>query len=231
MHTTSPAWFEYRIIIGLSLILVSGKGLLGFVVLFDAIAILILYPHLDLFAGAYLFLSTALAILQVIVNGRFSSSDEIRRLFNAKDIDKAWDKWVALLGLAEFAIFFEYSHWRPVPELLHSSTQVAGLLLSLAGTLWLVWVDSYLIEQFPKHYRIGALMTSGPYRFVRHPRYLGLLATRLALPLIFGSVIACFVAAAWLVLIRRRARLEERYLRTRFGAAYTEYEVRTVAIP
>jgi len=209
----------------------GGKRLLGFVLLFDALAILILYPHLDLFSGGYLTLSTALAILQTVVNERFSASEEIRRLFYAKDIDSVWDKWVAILGLAELAVFFEYSHWRPVPQLLHHSTQLAGLVLCLTATTWLIWVDSYLIKEFPAHHRSGDLMTSGPYRFIRHPRYVGLLATRLALPLVFGSVVAYLVAAIWLILIRRRAHLEEQWLSNRFGAVYSRYAMHSVGFP
>lgn len=209
----------------------SGKRLLGFVLVFDIAAVLILYPHLDLFSGGYLALSTALAGLQVIVNTRLSGSEEIHRLFYAKDIDKAFDKWTAPLGVAEFAVFFEYSHWRPVMELLNHSTQVTGLLLCLAGTIWLLWVDAYLISEFPPHYRSGTLLTSGPYRFVRHPRYVGLLATRLALPLLFGSAIACLLAAIWFVLIRRRAHLEEKYLDSRFGTVYSQYAKHAIGIP
>ncbi len=198
----------------------SGWRLLGFAFIFDAFAVLILYPSLDVFSSGYLLLSTALAVLQAVVNRRFSISAEIQRLFYARDIDKIWDRWVAVLGLAEFAVFFEYAHWRPIPELVNGSTQTVGLLLCAAGTAWLLCVDSYLIREFGSHHRRGVLMSSGPYRYIRHPRYVGLLATRLALPLIFGSIVGCALAIIWFVLIRRRAHLEERYLSSRFGAVY-----------
>ncbi|MDQ2710914.1 MAG: hypothetical protein M3Y24_01560 [Acidobacteriota bacterium] len=74
-------------------------------------------------------------------------------------------------------------------------------------------------------------MTSGPYRFVRHPKYIGLLATRVALPFIFGSVIGWVLAAVWFVQIRQRAHLEERYLSSRFGAVYAKYAVHALGIP
>ena len=209
----------------------SSARLLGFVCLFDALAIIVLYPHLDLFSCGYLVCSTVLALLQAVVNERFSNSAELQRLFYAKDIDRVWDRCVALLGLTELAVFFEYSHWRPMPELLNRSEQILGLLLCIAGVIWLFWVDIYLMGQFPSHHRRGAPMTSGPYQRVRHPRYIGLLATRFALPLIFGGVIASMLAVLWFLLIRRRAHLEERYLRSRFGEAYTQYAARTIGIP
>lgn len=209
----------------------SGAKLLGFVIVFDAVAVLILYPRLDLFSGAYLLISTGLAVLQAIVNRRFVSSQEIWRLFYARDIDKVWDRWVPLLGLAELAVFFEYARWRPFPELINHPPQITGLLLCFVGTLWLVWVDVYLVREFPAHYRNGTLMTSGPYRLVRHPRYLGLLATRLALPLVFCSIVGCAISLAWAFFIWRRARLEERYLSVKFGEAYANYAVHTLGIP
>ncbi len=213
------------------LLVMNGKRLLGFVLVFDALAVLILYPRIDIFSLGYLFLSTALAVVQAVVSKRFSKSEEISRLFYAKELDTIWDRCVAVLGLAEFAVFFEYSHWRLAPDLVRHPVQVTGLLLSLVGTSWLLWVDSYLIDKFPAHHRNGVLMTSGPYRYVRHPRYVGLLATRLALPLLFGSVIACALALAWLALIRRRAHIEERYLKSRFGELYTNYATHAIGLP
>ena len=91
----------------------SGWRLPGFVAIFDVLAVIILYPRLDLFSCGYLVVSTLLAILQAAVNRRFSSSKEMERLFYSKDIDKLWDRIVPVLGLGEFAVFFEYSHWRP----------------------------------------------------------------------------------------------------------------------
>ena len=58
-----------------------------------------------------------------------------------------------------------------------------------------------------------------------------MLATRLALPLLFGSIIACALAALWFFLIRRRARLEELYLAGRFGEAYARYASHAIGIP
>jgi protein-S-isoprenylcysteine O-methyltransferase Ste14 len=209
----------------------DGRRLIGLVMLFDVIALSILYPHIDIFSCGYLVLSTALSILAAVVSRYFQSPDEIQRLFYSKDIDRTWDRCVVALGLAELGVFFEYSHWRPIPGLLATSVQIVGLSLTIAGTIWLVWVDSYLVREFPSHFQRGALMTSGPYRHVRHPLYIGLLATRLSLPLIFGSAIACVLAIAWYLLIRRRARLEERYLSGRFGAVYSQYAAHALGIP
>jgi protein-S-isoprenylcysteine O-methyltransferase Ste14 len=209
----------------------SAVRLLSFVALFDLAAIFILYPHLDLFSVGYLVRSTGLAVLQAIVNRQFTRSQELQRLFYAKDIDALWDRVVPILGLLELGVFFEYAHLRLVPALVFAPLQATGLCLSFLGTGWLIWVDRYLVQEFPAHYRRAAPMTSGPYRFVRHPRYIGLLATRLGLPLVFGSVLGWALACAWFILIRRRAQLEERYMTNSFGDTYTAYARRVLGIP
>jgi protein-S-isoprenylcysteine O-methyltransferase Ste14 len=205
----------------------GGVRLVGLLLCFDAAALLILYPRIDLFSGGYLLLSNGLAIIQTIVYKRLETTEEIRQIFYAKHLDTLWDKLVPILGVAELAVFFEYSHGRLLPQLVQAQLQTAGLLL-LAGTVvWLLWVDRYLVRHFAAHYRDGNLMTDGPYRYIRHPRYTGLLATRLALPLVFGSVVAYSLLASWIWMIRRRVRLEETHLTTKFGEVYTSYAART----
>jgi protein-S-isoprenylcysteine O-methyltransferase Ste14 len=205
--------------------------LLAFVMLFDAAAILILYPHLDVFSIGYLALSTGLAVLQAMVSRQFSKSPELQRLFYARDIDPIWDRSVPILGLAELGVFYEYAHLRVVPALVNAPLQTTGLVLCFLGTAWLLWVDKYLVREFPAHFRRTAPMISGPYRFLRHPRYVGLLATRVALPFVFGSLLGWAVACIWFVLIRRRAHLEERYMTEKFGRAYGDYASRALGIP
>ena len=197
--------------------------LLGSVAVFDAIAVFILYPRLDVFSAGYLVISTGLAILQAVVSSQFSKSPDLQRLFYAKEIDPTWDRWVPILGILELGVFYEYAHLRLLPALLNLPLQTAGLAFCILGTSWLLWVDTYLLREFPAHYRRAAPMTSGPYRFFRHPRYVGLLATRVGLPLVFGSLVAWALASVWIVLIRRRAHLEERYLTKKFGRAYDDY--------
>jgi protein-S-isoprenylcysteine O-methyltransferase Ste14 len=223
---TSTAGRITRIMYGMNAV-----RLLGFVAVFDLIAIFILYPRLDVFSVGYLMVSTALAILQAAVSSQLSKSPELQRLFYAKEIDPAWDKWVAILGMCELGVFYEYAHLRLVQALLNAPLQTAGLALCILGTGWLLWVDAYLVRELPAHYRRAAPMMSGPYRLLRHPRYVGLLATRVGLPLVFGSLLAWALASVWFLLIRRRAHLEERYMTTKFGRTYRDYAQGALGMP
>ena len=66
--------------------------------------------------------------------------------------------------------------------------------------------------------RDPGVVTSGPYRYLRHPNYLAVILEFVSLPLIGGAVVTAVVcsAANWLVL-RHRIRAEERHLFSRPG--------------
>jgi protein-S-isoprenylcysteine O-methyltransferase Ste14 len=72
-----------------------------------------------------------------------------------------------------------------------------------------------------------ALVTSGPYRFIRHPSYLGLLIGTLGWALAFRSGVGLVLAALNLVPLIARIRAEEALLYSEFGTAYESYRSRT----
>jgi protein-S-isoprenylcysteine O-methyltransferase Ste14 len=78
--------------------------------------------------------------------------------------------------------------------------------------------------------RSGELNTSGLYRHVRHPRYMGMIAAVLGGCLLVNSRPLWIVAAFWLALALLSISLEERELRRRFGAAYEAYAQRVPAL-
>lgn len=67
---------------------------------------------------------------------------------------------------------------------------------------------------------------TGPYRFVRHPGYLGLLLAQLAFPLVTGSGWAFAPALVGGALLIARTALEDRFLTARL-AGYVAYTHRT----
>jgi protein-S-isoprenylcysteine O-methyltransferase Ste14 len=70
-------------------------------------------------------------------------------------------------------------------------------------------------------------MTSGPYCLVRHPRYSGLIATRICLALMLVSPIAWCLCVLWIAVVLRRIHREEHYLRARFPSSYYQYAATT----
>jgi protein-S-isoprenylcysteine O-methyltransferase Ste14 len=68
------------------------------------------------------------------------------------------------------------------------------------------------------------LLASGPYRYVRNPMYLGVLAMILGQAFLLGSRgLFAYGAGVWLVLQLFLTLYEEPNLRRRFGPVYEEY--------
>jgi protein-S-isoprenylcysteine O-methyltransferase Ste14 len=74
------------------------------------------------------------------------------------------------------------------------------------------------------------LITTGPYRWVRHPFYTGLLASVAGLPLAFACWIGVPAAALALPVVLYRVRAEERLLGEAFGDDYAALKGRTGAL-
>jgi len=70
----------------------------------------------------------------------------------------------------------------------------------------------------------ATLITSGPYRFIRHPMYLAALILLLAASLLMANWIVAVGGVSCFALLAARSRLEERRLIEKFGDAYREYQ-------
>jgi protein-S-isoprenylcysteine O-methyltransferase Ste14 len=104
---------------------------------------------------------------------------------------------------------------------------VAVLLLGGALRLWPVYVlgdrFSGLVAIQPGH----RLLTTGIYRVIRHPSYVGALLYSLGWSLAFRSGAGVLVTALLVPIMLARIAAEERLLRSEFGAEYDAYRART----
>jgi protein-S-isoprenylcysteine O-methyltransferase Ste14 len=105
-----------------------------------------------------------------------------------------------------------------------------GVALFAAGgalRLWPVFVlgrrFSGLVAIQPGH----ELVTSGVYRIIRNPSYLGLLVNSLGWALAFRSGVGVVLTALLIPPLLARIHAEERLLRTQFGGEYDGYCNRT----
>ena len=102
------------------------------------------------------------------------------------------------------------------------------------GAVFLVW--GYLQYRLTGAYRIRRggggpgievpptkMVTSGPYRFMRNPMYLGHLIFMAGLAIAFSSWPAVAILAFHIVWFQRRVIDDESRLELRFGASYREY--------
>lgn len=108
--------------------------------------------------------------------------------------------------------------------------RILGFTLSLCAFAILAWVPRvlgrFLIPQaavFPDH----VLITSGPFRFLRHPSFSGAMALWLSTAL---GTLNWLLLVLWVPLVVGKtiqARAEEEILHAKFGSVYEEYTRRT----
>ena len=94
--------------------------------------------------------------------------------------------------------------------------QALGLAMYLLSTAFIMWVfreNSFAAPvvkvQADRHHRV---VSSGPYAFVRHPMYSGVMLFFVGVPLLLGSWWGLAIAPLFAVLFAVRARIEERAL-------------------
>jgi protein-S-isoprenylcysteine O-methyltransferase Ste14 len=142
------------------------------------------------------------------------------RLHLGTSDQQGWDKLLfPLLLVFPFAwlVFMSLDavrlHWSPVPAWLQ---MVGGLIL--LGSFYLIFVAFQENSYASPVVRIQAdrgqtVISSGPYHYVRHPMYSGILVFALGTPLLLGSWYGVLGGGIFVAILARRAVLEERTLR------------------
>lgn len=151
----------------------------------------------------------------------------------AEDV-KSWDRplslavglLVPLVVLIVTGLDERWSWSPPLPSRL-APVAVAVFILSYAFSTWAMVTNRFFsgvvrIQKDRGHH----VVTSGPYRIVRHPGYAGGVIAMIAAPLLLGSLWALIPAAAYTVLIVVRTRLEDRTLLEELPG-YRDYAQRT----
>lgn len=186
-------------------------------------------------------MSTLVIVLRVISLAAFAApmllSDRTQVGERAERAPRrATDRAPLVANIAAFGLFFA--------ALLFLSSSSAGALalpltlpgcaLALAGAALVLWSRAELgcaWSLLPKAGLDTGLVTSGPYRLVRHPIYLGLTLLATGNALSFGSATAFLIVLTGIVpTFAWRARAEEGELSRTFGEAFAVYRRQTKMI-
>ena len=104
---------------------------------------------------------------------------------------------------------------------------IVGLIIAWAGMLLRLWAVLTLGRFFTTTVVVRpqqTVVSGGPYRFVRHPSYLGLLILLLGFGLTLGDLAAAVVMVVLPTMgLQWRIRVEEAALRAGLGDSYLEY--------
>jgi len=112
--------------------------------------------------------------------------------------------------------------------------ELAGTVLYIAGLGLRLWSMHALRSAFSYDLKVGSgqeLVTTGPYRLLRHPSYAGLVLWSAGLGLLVPSLPGVIVLVATTVpQIVHRIRIEERILEEHFGERWRRYASGTRAL-
>ena len=138
----------------------------------------------------------------------------------------------AWIFFSEARVLVRIGLWRPaIPAT--PWLQWLGVVLTLAGLLFAIWARLYLGKNWSGLVQVKhdhELIRTGPYSFVRHPIYSGILLALLGTAVCRRNLWGFLgVALIWLGLWVK-SRLEERFMVETFGAQYENYRRTTGAI-
>jgi protein-S-isoprenylcysteine O-methyltransferase Ste14 len=185
------------------------------------------WRDLDFFSGGFFVLTAIRLVYEIRFNrGIFDSPEKLREI-SGLSYDPATVRWGNVLAIFDLSVFLDYGHWHLIAALRVSGLQIAGLAIYACGMVGLTWTDTCLVRHFQGDLNDRQLVTTGPFAFVRHPRYASLLLTKLGFSFLLASIFAWTSLLAWILMVRRRIRLEEAHLRQIFGASYNSYAQRT----
>jgi protein-S-isoprenylcysteine O-methyltransferase Ste14 len=173
-----------------------------------------LWPWAWIFLGIYL--------VSILINGLLLlriHPETVAERGRPKDM-KTWDKIIAgLWSLAQFLLIpllagLDYRWgWSSSPDLLSHITGVFLFALGLGLFGWAMVTNSYFSTIVRiQHERSQMVCDQGPYRFVRHPGYVGTILQSVGIPLLLGSYWALIPGAMAILLILIRAALEDHML-------------------
>ncbi len=138
-----------------------------------------------------------------------------------------WAVCLSSIGLAVFAAN-RFSEWALPNRGLFFT---AALCLFALGLLFRCYSIIYLGRFFTPNVAIATdhrLIDSGPYRFIRHPTYTGLLMIVFGVGLSFANVASLLIVVVpILACLLWRIRIEEQALAEAFGEQYLIYMHRT----
>jgi protein-S-isoprenylcysteine O-methyltransferase Ste14 len=179
---------------------------------------------------AWIYLCTY--VLIIIINAFILPADLIEERGRSKENVKKWDRVIMTINifpalglLAVAGLDYRFS-WSPaIADWIH----VSALILMISGHAFFSWsmISNHFFStavrlQYDRSHQVA---TSGPYKYVRHPGYVGFIIINLATPLILGSLWALIPGAITTILFIIRTALEDSTLQNELEG-YKEYALK-----
>jgi protein-S-isoprenylcysteine O-methyltransferase Ste14 len=108
-----------------------------------------------------------------------------------------------------------------------------GVAITAAGLLFAIWARAYLGRNWSGAVTVKVghqLVRTGPYRWVRHPIYLGMILALIGTAINRGQLRGVIAVVLLWIGFTMKSRIEERFMTATFGAEYDKYRRATGGI-
>ena len=129
-----------------------------------------------------------------------------------------------VLGLVLYLLSPSWWKWTVIP--ISGWIQWLGIVVAIGSIFFLIRVHQHLDKQWSITLEVQEdhkLITTGPYKYVRHPMYLGLFLYTIGLMMVSLDVFVILFFAFTIWVNYRRIPGEEQMLMEKFGDEYLDY--------
>jgi len=134
--------------------------------------------------------------------------------------------WLSVVGSLILALFYKNMAWLPIP-IEYVLRQWLAIIICATGLGLRYWAVVKLGRFFSTHVSIQNqhnLITDGPYKWIRHPAYTGVLLALAGAGLAMGDFLALLVLTTIpFATFKLRIGIEEKLLIKQFGPQYLAY--------
>jgi protein-S-isoprenylcysteine O-methyltransferase Ste14 len=171
-------------------------------------------------------------VSRVIVSRKYPDLIKERAQYTSGEDVKSWDKTILpfiiygpLVMLIVAALNVRFG-WQPQIPLWLQLLGLVGVVLGAAFSTWAMLVNRFFSAVVRIQIDRGqSVISTGPYRVVRHPGYAGGVVACLVMPLLLGSVWALIPGGMVMVMYILRTALEDKTLQNELKG-YKEYTAR-----
>jgi protein-S-isoprenylcysteine O-methyltransferase Ste14 len=196
------------------------------------ITLIILLVSAGIIKWIYAWIYTLASVLVIITNAFIFPAELISERGRKKENVEKWDKiitgiiiipWFTLYIIAGLDIRFG---WSAELALWIHITALITFILGNALVSWAMIANNYFSTSVRIQYDRGHTVSSGgPYSYVRHPGYIGMIIYLLSTPIILGSFWALIPAIMTVILFIIRTSFEDNTLKNKLEG-YKEYAER-----
>ena len=179
---------------------------------------------------AWIFLALyMIAVGAALIRMKKKAPDLLKERMKRKKDAKRWDK----IFMVIYSIFLMFLLVVPGLDAVRFGWSKVGLIVKLLAFIgylpafaivyWTMKENAYLSDVVRiQEDRGHTVCTTGPYKYVRHPMYMGVILIMLCYPLSLGSLYALIPAVIIVILFLIRTALEDKTLNEEL-AGYKEY--------